>query len=109
MLMGGARVRRLGRALRPAVIPILAVITAFIVGSFFILITDFENLSKLGTDPVGAITGALGDHRHGLLRDADRRARRPGQDRRRAGRSDAARHGRRDPAHHGDAGRVHAR
>jgi ABC-type uncharacterized transport system permease subunit len=53
-------VRRIGRALRPAVIPILAVITAFIVGSIFILITDFENLSKLGTDPVGAITGALG-------------------------------------------------
>jgi len=52
--------RRVGRALRPAVIPILAVITAFIVGSFFILITDFDNLSKLGKDPVGAITGALG-------------------------------------------------
>jgi ABC-type uncharacterized transport system permease subunit len=53
-------VRRIGRALRPAVIPILAVVTAFIVGSVFILITDFDNLSKLGTDPVGAFTGALG-------------------------------------------------
>ena len=52
--------RRLGRALRPAVIPILAVVTAFLVGSFVILITDFENLAKLGSDPVGAITGALG-------------------------------------------------
>ena len=52
--------RRIGRALKPAVIPILAVITAFIVGSIFILITDFENLGRLGTDPVGAITGALG-------------------------------------------------
>ena len=51
---------RLGNALRPALVPILAVITAFIVGSIFILITDFENLSKIGTDPVGAITGALG-------------------------------------------------
>ncbi len=52
--------RRLGRALRPAVIPILAVVTAFLVGSLVILITDFENLAKLGSDPVGAITGALG-------------------------------------------------
>ena len=50
---------RAGRALRPAVIPILAIVTAFIVGSMFILITDFDNLSKLGTDPVGAIGGAL--------------------------------------------------
>jgi simple sugar transport system permease protein len=53
-------VRRIGRALKPAVIPILAVVTAFIVGSIVILITDFENLAKLGTDPVGAATGALG-------------------------------------------------
>ena len=51
---------RLGNALRPALVPILAVVTAFIVGSIFILITDFENLSKLGTDPGGAIGGALG-------------------------------------------------
>jgi simple sugar transport system permease protein len=52
--------RRVGRALRPAAIPVLAVVTAFIVGSIFILITDFENLARLGTDPVGAVTGALG-------------------------------------------------
>ena len=52
--------RRIGRAFRPAVIPILAVVTAFIVGSIVILVTDFENLAKLGTDPVGAVTGALG-------------------------------------------------
>lgn len=52
--------KRLADALSPAVIPILAVVTAFIVGSIFIVITDFENLQKLGTDPVGAITGALG-------------------------------------------------
>ena len=51
---------RLGNALRPALVPILAVVTAFIVGSIFILITDFENLSKLGTDPGRAIGGALG-------------------------------------------------
>jgi ABC-type uncharacterized transport system permease subunit len=52
--------RRIGRALQPAVIPILAVITAFIVGSIFILVTDFQNISKIGTDPMGAISGALG-------------------------------------------------
>ncbi|MEO5964665.1 MAG: ABC transporter permease [Candidatus Limnocylindrales bacterium] len=50
---------RVGRALKPAFVPLLAIITAFIVGSIFILVTDFENLSKLGTDPVGAIGGAL--------------------------------------------------
>jgi len=52
--------RRVGRALQPALIPFLAVVTAFIVGSFVILVTDFQNLARLGTDPVGAITGALG-------------------------------------------------
>ena len=51
---------RISAALRPAFVPLLAIITAFIVGSIFILITDFENLSRLGTDPVGAIGGALG-------------------------------------------------
>jgi ABC-type uncharacterized transport system permease subunit len=52
--------RRLGRALRPATIPILAIVSAFIVGSIVILVTDFENLARLSTDPVAAITGALG-------------------------------------------------
>ena len=51
---------RAGRALRPALVPILAVVTAFIVGSIFIFLTDFDNLTKLGSDPVGAITGAIG-------------------------------------------------
>ena len=50
---------RVADAIRPALVPILAVVTAFIVGSIFILITDFENMSKLGTDPGGAIGGAL--------------------------------------------------
>ena len=50
---------RAGRALRPAVVPILAVVTAFIVGSIFIFLTDFENLSRLGSDPAGAIGGAI--------------------------------------------------
>ncbi len=50
---------RLRRILAPAVVPILAVLSAFIVGSIFILITDFENLQRLGTDPAGAIGGAI--------------------------------------------------
>lgn len=50
----------LRRALRPVVIPALAVLSAFLVGSIFLVLTDFEHLSKLGTDPVGAIGAALG-------------------------------------------------
>ncbi len=69
MLMGGVQLSR-GPAgdLSPRSIPILAILTAFIVGSIFILITDFENLSKLGTDPVGAIGGALGGDRRRRMR-----------------------------------------
>lgn len=51
--------KRVAGLLRPIVIPLLAILTAFIVGSIFILVTDFQNLSKLGTDPLGAIGGAL--------------------------------------------------
>jgi general nucleoside transport system permease protein len=50
---------RLRRVLAPAVVPTLAILTAFIVGSIFIVITDFANLQRLGTDPVGAIGGAF--------------------------------------------------
>lgn len=50
---------RLRRILAPAVVPTLAILTAFIVGSIFILITDFANLQRLGTDPAGAIGGAF--------------------------------------------------
>ncbi len=52
--------RRIGPALRALVIPILAVVTAFLVGSIVILVTDLGQIAKLGTDPAGAITGALG-------------------------------------------------
>lgn len=52
--------RRVTGVLRSAFVPLLAIGTAFIVGSIFILLTDFENLSKLGVDPVGALAGALG-------------------------------------------------
>jgi ABC-type uncharacterized transport system permease subunit len=52
---------RLRSIVRPAVVPVLAVLAAFIVGSIFLLITDFDNLKKLGTDPGGAISGAFGN------------------------------------------------
>ena len=58
---GRCRVTRLRRLLGPMLVPFLAIVTAFIVGSLFILITDFDNLSKLGTDPAGAIGGAFGN------------------------------------------------
>jgi simple sugar transport system permease protein len=55
-----SRIGRLGSALRRAVVPILAVVTAFLFGAVVIILTDFEHLSQLGTDPAGAIGGAIG-------------------------------------------------
>jgi simple sugar transport system permease protein len=52
--------KRLRSLVRRAVVPTLAVVTAFLFGAIVIVLTDLENLSKLGTDPVGAIVGALG-------------------------------------------------
>ena len=52
--------KRVARGLRRALVPILAVVTALLVGAVVIVLTDFEHLSKLGTDPVGAIFGAIG-------------------------------------------------
>lgn len=52
---------RLRRTVGPAFVPMLAVLTAFVVGSLFIVITDFENLQLLTTDPVAAIAGAFGN------------------------------------------------
>ena len=51
----------LRRRLRPLFIPSLAVLSAFIVGSVFLLFTDLKHLSLLTTDPLGAIGGAVGD------------------------------------------------
>jgi len=45
----------LGRALVPA----LALITAFVVGAFLIVLTDIDHLSQIGTDPLGAVGGAI--------------------------------------------------
>ena len=52
--------KRLRRLLGQAVIPVLSVITAFIFGGIVIALTDFDQLSKIGTDPGGAIGGAIG-------------------------------------------------
>jgi simple sugar transport system permease protein len=53
-------VKRLRELLRRALVPALSVLTALILGGVVIIITDFEHLSQLGTDPVGAILGAIG-------------------------------------------------
>ena len=51
---------RLKALLRRALTPTLAVVTALLFGAIVIVVTDFENLSRLGTDPAGAIGGAIG-------------------------------------------------
>jgi ABC-type uncharacterized transport system permease subunit len=53
-------VKRLGDLLRRAVIPALAVLTAFVLGGIVIVLTDFDHLQHIGTDPAGAIGGAIG-------------------------------------------------
>lgn len=45
---------------RKSLVPLLAVITALLFGAIVIVLTDFVSLAKLGTDPLGAIGGALG-------------------------------------------------
>ena len=51
--------KRLGRIVRPAVVPILAVFSAFLVGSVFLFITDIDNLKMFPSDPVGTIVGGV--------------------------------------------------
>jgi ABC-type uncharacterized transport system permease subunit len=52
--------KRLGTLLRRAVVPALALITAFFLGAILIVLTDLEHLQDLGSDPVGALAGAIG-------------------------------------------------
>ena len=47
-----------GRAGR-VVIPALALVTAFLIGAVLLVLTDFDHLQKLGTDPLGAVGGAI--------------------------------------------------
>jgi simple sugar transport system permease protein len=53
-------VRRLRELGRKALVPVLSVITALILGGVVIVLTDLQNLALLTTDPIGAILGALG-------------------------------------------------
>ena len=50
---------RIGDALRRAVVPALAVLTAFLLGAIVIVLTDVDHLQQIGTDPLAAIGGAL--------------------------------------------------
>ncbi len=52
--------KALRRLLGQAAIPVLSVITALLFGGVVIVLTDFDQLSKIGTDPAGAILGAIG-------------------------------------------------
>ena len=51
---------RIRPLLQKAVVPVLSVVTALILGAVVIVFTDLEHLSQLGSDPGGAIVGALG-------------------------------------------------
>src|SRR5689334_11352111 len=50
----------IGNLLRRALVPALALVTAFALGAVVIVLTDFEDLGRLGTDPAAAIGAALG-------------------------------------------------
>lgn len=52
--------KTLSSLLRRALVPALSVITALILGGVVIILTDFKNLSNIGTDPGGALLGAVG-------------------------------------------------
>jgi len=52
--------KRVTALLRRGLVPILAVITAFIFGAIVIVLTDLKSWQKLDTDPAGAILGAIG-------------------------------------------------
>ncbi len=74
--------KRVRRIVGPAVVPILAVLSAFLVGSVFMFITDIENLKTFPTDPVGTIVAGIGRDRRRLLLPDHRRVRRSDQDHR---------------------------
>lgn len=51
--------KRLRRIIRPAIVPALAVLSAFLVGSVFMFITDIENLKSFPQDPTGTIVAGV--------------------------------------------------
>lgn len=55
-----SRMARLKGLLRKGLVPTLAVVTALLCGAVVIILTDFNHLSQIGTDPLGAIGGAIG-------------------------------------------------
>ena len=52
---------RIRDELRRALYPALALFTAFLLGAILIVLTDFAHLRQIGTDPLGAIGGALAE------------------------------------------------
>jgi general nucleoside transport system permease protein len=53
--------QRICDELRRARDPALSLVTAFVLGAIVIVLTDFEHLGQVRTDPLAAIGGALGD------------------------------------------------
>jgi simple sugar transport system permease protein len=51
--------KRLGDLLRRAVVPGLALVTAFALGAILIVVTDFEHLNAIARDPLGALGRAV--------------------------------------------------
>ena len=51
--------KRLTSLLRRAAVPLLAVLTALLLGGVVIILTDFDDLQRIGTDPLGALGGAV--------------------------------------------------
>lgn len=52
---------RIRDELRRALLPLLALVTALLLGTLVIVLTDFEHLQQLSADPLAAIGGALGE------------------------------------------------
>jgi ABC-type uncharacterized transport system permease subunit len=52
-------VKQVTSVLRRLAVPLLAVLTALIFGGIVIILTDFDNLQKIGTDPLGTLGGAV--------------------------------------------------
>ena len=53
--------RRVRAFLRRTAVPASAIVTAFLIGAIAIVLTDFEHLQHLGSDPIGALGGAIGE------------------------------------------------
>ncbi len=51
--------KRVTGALRRILVPFLAVLTALLLGGVVIILTDFDNLKNIGTDPIGTLGGAI--------------------------------------------------